>query len=311
VSLVGASAPIVIRVHARVFSASNVLCCQNGLQEATMLNELVGPILNAIRTSGSEGRDLSTILKELGVWGRSGRIPNHTGAAIIGGAVQALLANGLIKISTNKKPDIEREILSEQFHLGFSYEAASILSKVGEKNVRIILSERFSQLQELFGFSLTDLIQDAGGKTLRVTPFFGRPEADPSLRSDVFVLMPFADELRPVYEDHIVQACKAANLSCQRADDFFKTGRIIDDVWSAIYQSNWIIADCTGRNPNVFYELGLAHTIGKRVILITQNEEDIPFDIGHIRYLKYEYTPRGMQQFEKRVTEILVNDHKN
>jgi len=47
------------------------------------------------------------------------------------------------------------------------------------------------------------------------------------------------------------------------------------------------LCDCTGRNPNVFYEAGIAHTLGREVILITQNEQDIPFDLRHRRYIRY------------------------
>jgi nucleoside 2-deoxyribosyltransferase len=65
------------------------------------------------------------------------------------------------------------------------------------------------------------------------------------------------------------------------------------------------VADCTGRNPNVFYEIGLAHALGKPVILITQNSEDIPFDVTHIRYIQYEFTPRGMERFEQKLIDAV------
>ena len=78
------------------------------------------------------------------------------------------------------------------------------------------------------------------------------------------------------------------------------------DIWSAIFLAYCIIADCTGRNPNVFYEMGIAHTIGKRIILITQDEEDVPFDIRAIRFIKYEFTPRGMKQLERKLTATLL-----
>jgi len=69
-----------------------------------------------------------------------------------------------------------------------------------------------------------------------------------------------------------------------------------------------VIADCTGRNPNVFYEIGLAHASGKPVILITQNSDDVPFDIRHLRYIQYDYTPRGMRVFEKRLVDTLKTE---
>ncbi|WP_217989549.1 hypothetical protein [Sphingomonas lenta] len=56
---------------------------------------------------------------------------------------------------------------------------------------------------------------------------------------------------------------------------------------SLIDRSRVVICDCTGRNPNVFYEAGIAHTLGREVILITQNGQDIPFDLRHLRYIPY------------------------
>jgi nucleoside 2-deoxyribosyltransferase len=64
---------------------------------------------------------------------------------------------------------------------------------------------------------------------------------------------------------------------------------IIRDITKSIYDAQIIIADLTGRNPNVMYELGLAHAANKPVIMLVQSEEDIPFDVRHIRYLKYDY----------------------
>jgi hypothetical protein len=62
---------------------------------------------------------------------------------------------------------------------------------------------------------------------------------------------------------------------------------IIQDVVSLIDRSRIVVCDCTGRNPNVFYEAGIAHTLGREVILITQSANDIPFDLRHLRYIPY------------------------
>lgn len=124
-------------------------------------------------------------------------------------------------------------------------------------------------------------------------------------RAQLFVLMPFLDELQPVYEDHIMKVGKRCGLSVARADDFFTHGTVMSDIWSAINQSDLIVADCTGRNPNVFYEVGLAHALGKATILTVQDRSDIPFDLQHIRVLQYSYNPRGMQEFEEALEETI------
>lgn len=122
---------------------------------------------------------------------------------------------------------------------------------------------------------------------------------------DVFVLMPFSLNLKPIYDDHLKKVAKNLNLSIARADDFFSQNSIMHEVWSAITQAAILIADCTGKNPNVFYEIGIAHAIGKPVILITQNQDDVPFDLRHIRYIQYEYTPSGMIKFENALTTTI------
>jgi hypothetical protein len=84
----------------------------------------------------------------------------------------------------------------------------------------------------------------------------------------------------------------------------------MEDIWDAINAARAIIADCTGRNPNVFYEIGLAHAVGKPVVLITQKGEDVPFDLKAIRYIEYEYSPRGMKTFEDSLTKTLIEELK-
>jgi len=137
----------------------------------------------------------------------------------------------------------------------------------------------------------------------RKNAIFGAPLGDPQYQCDIFVIMPFADEFTPIYEDHLKSVANRLGYSIKRGDNFFSKRSIMADVWSAIVNARLIIADCTGRNPNVFYELGMAHTLDKPVIMITQNMDDIPFDIRHLRVISYEYTPRGMSGLEKALRE--------
>jgi hypothetical protein len=108
-----------------------------------------------------------------------------------------------------------------------------------------------------------------------------------------------------VYQDHIAKVASELGLTVKRGDDFFTAHHVMADVWRGIWAARAIVADCTGRNPNVFYEIGVAHTVGKPVILITQKRKDVPFDLQAIRYLEYELTPRGMASFERRLAATL------
>jgi hypothetical protein len=140
----------------------------------------------------------------------------------------------------------------------------------------------------------------------KATSVFGEPQDNYSW-PDVFILMPFAEDLKPVFEDHITRVVTQVGLKVGRADDFFLHGSIISDVWSAINAAKIVIADCTGRNPNVFYEIGMAHSIGKDTILISKSIDDVPFDLRHLRVLVYEYTPKGMKRFEGGLRKTMNN----
>jgi hypothetical protein len=169
----------------------------------------------------------------------------------------------------------------------------------------IHVTRRADELREVLGVSLTELAAADPETSLRITPLFG-PALDTGRTNDVFVLMPFCHELSPVYEDHIKRVVARLGLSVARADDVFTTSSIMDEIWTAIVGARVLIADCTGRNPNVFYETGIAHTLGKPVVLITQHSEDVPFDLRHRRYVEYQFTPRGMAEFEDRLEKTLV-----
>ncbi|MFN0104873.1 MAG: sigma-54-dependent transcriptional regulator [Bryobacteraceae bacterium] len=122
----------------------------------------------------------------------------------------------------------------------------------------------------------------------------------------MFVLMPFDEALRPVFEDHIKPIAEVLGLTCGRADDLFNPGSIILDIWAAINQADVVVADCTGKNANVFYEIGIAHTLGKDTVLISQSLDDVPFDLRHLRIITYDYKPRGMSAFEERLKETIL-----
>jgi hypothetical protein len=111
-------------------------------------------------------------------------------------------------------------------------------------------------------------------------------EFDPHV--DVFVLMPFDTAFKGIYEQHIKPLGKELGISIMRADDVYVPGPFMQKVWNGICSARAIIADCTTANPNVFYEIGVAHTVGRPVMLIAQSKEDVPSDIQHIEYIIYK-----------------------
>jgi len=121
-----------------------------------------------------------------------------------------------------------------------------------------------------------------------------------------FVLMPFDEKFASIYESIIKKVVESFNLKCTRADEIFGTQPIIEDILEHIQKSRILIADLTSRNPNVFYELGLAHAVGKEVILISQNLKDVPFDLKHYRCIVYEDSVAGAEKLKEGLINTLM-----
>lgn len=99
--------------------------------------------------------------------------------------------------------------------------------------------------------------------------------------------MPFDKAFDDVYEFGISGACEDAGVYCERVDEQIFPGSMLDRIYNQISTADLLVADMTGRNPNVFYEVGYAHALGKNVILLTQQAEDIPFDLKHFPHVVY------------------------
>ena len=123
--------------------------------------------------------------------------------------------------------------------------------------------------------------------------------------SYIFYLCPFSEPFNAVYQDHIRPTVNTLGFTIDRADEIYGTQPIIEDIWEAINSSEIVIADVTGRNPNVMYEIGMAHTIGKPVIILTQDINDVPFDLKHHRCIIYSHTPRGCRELQQRIEGTL------
>lgn len=117
----------------------------------------------------------------------------------------------------------------------------------------------------------------------------------------VSVMMPFHPNFAPVFEA-LATAAKSVNMVCQRASDIWDHEDVMQDIASLIDRSQVVICDCTGRNANVFYEAGIAHALGRNVILITQSKNDIPFDLQHKRHLEYLNNRQGLAALRAGIT---------
>jgi hypothetical protein len=133
-----------------------------------------------------------------------------------------------------------------------------------------------------------------------------------------FVLMPFDQRFHDIYKLGIQAVAKDCGVVAERVDEQTYTETILERIYRQIENADFIIADMTGRNPNVFYEVGYAHAREKLVTLLTQSADDIPFDLRHHRHIVYDGSIQTLreklkieiewlkQQVEKRNTNAFT-----
>lgn len=193
-----------------------------------------------------------------------------------------------------------------------------------------IPSEKLTEFIEIFTDSLikAKLIENVGEKqriidissernspTVDTSTEFKKLSKAASISSTdtCFVMMPFAAPLGEYFNKVYEPAINKAGLKAVRADDdIFGTGKIIDQIWSGINSAKVLIAELTSRNPNVYYELGLAHALRKPVVLVCSNEIDVPFDLKHIRVIYYDmHDPFWGAKLIEKVAENILSAISN
>ena len=165
-----------------------------------------------------------------------------------------------------------------------------------------------STIRDAFGgISLDEVAMiSRHAKGMAIAPIFGRPKPLPADQQiDIFVLMPFKTKLEAIYSKHMKKMAQELGLRILRADEIFSPKPFMEKVWDGICAAQIILADCTEKNPNVFYEIGMTHTVGKKVVLITRSDKDIPSDIKHFDYIHYNYDPEGVETLIERLRQFL------
>lgn len=122
----------------------------------------------------------------------------------------------------------------------------------------------------------------------------------------VFVLTPFNDEYRKTFF-LIREVCETLKLRCIRGDEEFIPNDIFPVILKQIVKSRLVIANITGRNPNVMYELGVAHAIGKPTIIIAKNFTEIPFDLNNKRMVIFKDDKDLISKLRDSMTDLLLN----
>jgi Restriction endonuclease len=141
--------------------------------------------------------------------------------------------------------------------------------------------------------TLDDLRQRASNTAKRTPGPRERELEAPSTRSAgsvrrFFVVMPFAPDLDDVYHFGIRETIHTLGGACERADEIQHTGGILEKIYDSIRDASIIIAEVSFPNPNVFYEIGFAHALGKPVVLLTRDISNSPFDLRGYNHIVYK-----------------------
>ncbi len=127
-----------------------------------------------------------------------------------------------------------------------------------------------------------------------------------TIKRKAFVVMQFTDEFNSLYKEVIKPTCEKFDLDVIRGDDLFTNGLIIEDINRLLRESAVIIADITPNNPNVFYEVGFSHALGKPTILLSDKKRDkLPFDVSGFRNLFYDNSIGGKSVVEDSLSRHL------
>ena len=108
-------------------------------------------------------------------------------------------------------------------------------------------------------------------------------------RARVFCVMPFSETWSDtVWRSCVELAANGAHLKPKRGDTTLRTGKLIENVWNEILKCGCVVADLSAPNPNVYYELGMAHAFGRDTFVMVQTGTDLPADIKGAHYLEYD-----------------------
>lgn len=139
---------------------------------------------------------------------------------------------------------------------------------------------------------------------------FGNPQSDPERARKLELI--YTQWIKPTVE--AIRLPDGSGIECHRGDKDARPGEIITHIIENLVASDIVIADLSGRNPNVFYELGVRHAVNNKTILIAEDADDIPFDLRGLRAIVYRYDPEQMlrlrDSLEQAIGEILKDPER-
>ena len=133
---------------------------------------------------------------------------------------------------------------------------------------------------------------------------FGDPAKDPEKARRLDFM--YSEWLKPCVESIEIPGRAGETISCHRADKSSRPGEIITHIIENLVSADIVIADLSGRNPNVFYELGARHSVNNNTILIADNLDDVPFDLRGLRTITYKWDPEQMVNLQRSLKSAII-----
>ena len=192
-----------------------------------------------------------------------------------------------------------REVSLEVFHNLVARDGTAF-DPVSSNVYPALVKER--QERTLFDYSYTNGAKWSALQQLHLASQKS-PLVDPSF---VFVLMPFSSEFTDTWKLGIQPSIEGLGFTCRRADDILHARDVMDVVRENIHKATVIVADLTGNNPNVFYELGYAHALNKPVILISKDRTKVPFDLQSINSIEYHSIAELKKSLEAMLKAVMA-----
>ena len=144
-----------------------------------------------------------------------------------------------------------------------------------------------------------DRLQSGTGAGLGLFSFRGSHESifGPMViddrRPNAFIAMQFSEPYNEVYRDALRPLIEEIGYEAVRVDEISQPGIILNDIWSRLTQASVVIAEVSEANPNVYYEIGVAHALAKPTVLLAQRGTKLPFDLGPYRCIFYDNSIAG------------------
>ena len=176
-----------------------------------------------------------------------------------------------------------------------------VFSRVFLANLSFLKAFRVSEVKDEAGAVTRGRVVDAA-----VSSPDKREEGVREFLDTCFVMMPFGQWNDIYYKEIYIPAIKEAGFEPVRGDEIFSSGSVVEQIWEQIDKAKVLLADLTGKSPNVFYELGLAHAARKPVVFTSSSLDDVPFDLRHLRVIIYDiHEPNWNQKLKGSITAYL------